>query len=213
MSVNNKAYPSGHSGHSGLMHARRRVQSILCAAVLAATLPFASGCSPEIFAGGALVISLLSAHLKNSSSSARPPEPAISRPIQANPSQARASYANDMSGQSSPTAEQHTFLQSERLTAQISPVVVALQAYRQMRWTEAARALNDAIEGNELSRSELCRAYTLLGAMEYQMGHTQTAWTYFAKAYQRDPEAMPSSELFPPQVIEFYNAVRKKGGK
>jgi hypothetical protein len=166
-----------------------------------------------MFAGGALAISLLSAHLKNTNPPAKPPEPTISRPVQANPSQARASYANDMSGQIGSAAERHTFSQSERLTAQISPVTVALQAYRQMQWKVASRVLNDAIERKSLSNSELCRAYTLLGAMEYQMGRIQTAGAYFVKAYQHDPGAAPSPELFPPQVSEFYNSVRKRGNR
>jgi TolA-binding protein len=118
-----------------------------------------------------------------------------------------------MSGQIGSAAERHTFSQSERLTAQISPVAVALQAYKQMRWKEASRVLSDAIERNSLSDLELSPAYMLLGAMEYQMGRIQTARTYFAKAYQHDPEAVPSSELFPPQVIEFYSSVRKGGDK
>jgi len=158
-----------------------------------------------------MAFAVLSAHLNKDGLPVRPPEPAISRPVRTvYLSQARANYANDMSGQSNPATNPHTFSQSERLTAQISPVAEALQAYKQMQWKEASRVLSDAIGRKDLSNSELCQAYTLLGAMEYQMGRLQAARTYFVKAYQHDPEAVPSPELFPPQVIEFYDSVRKR---
>jgi tetratricopeptide (TPR) repeat protein len=165
-----------------------------------------------MFAGGALAISLLSAHLNKDSLPVRPPEPTISRPVRpVYLSQARANYANDMSQQSNPATLHDTFSQSQPPPVQLSPVAEADQAYRQMQWKEASRVLNDAIERKGLSNPELCRAYTLLGAMEYQTGRLQAARTYFVKAYQYDPEAVPSPELFPPQVIEFYNSVRKRG--
>ena len=214
MSANNRANPSCRNGRNWRVRAGRRIQSSVCVAVLVATLPFASGCTPEMFAGGALAISLLSAHLKNTNPPAKPPEPTVSRPARTvYLSQARASYANDMSGQSNPATNPHTFSQSERPPVQISPVAEALQAYKQMQWKEASRVLSDAIERKDLSNSELCQAYTLLGAMEYQTGRLQAARTYFVKAYQHDPEAVPSPELFPPQVIEFYNSVRKRGDR
>jgi tetratricopeptide (TPR) repeat protein len=87
----------------------------------------------------------------------------------------------------------------------------ANQAYRSLEWNESARLLTEAISRGELSNSDQGEAYILLGAMAYQQGQTKQAGEYFKQAAKLDSNIQPSSELFPPQVVKFYNSICKSG--
>jgi len=102
--------------------------------------------------------------------------------------------------------EQETEPQPHDRTATVSPIMEGAQAYRELRWDEAARVLNRAINTGTCTRSELGQGHVLLGAIAYQQGDAEAARIHFAQAHRHDPQLQPSPQLFPPPLIEFYKA-------
>jgi hypothetical protein len=94
-----------------------------------------------------------------------------------------------------------------------SAIAEALEQYRILEWDRADNLLTNSLEKGLLSTSEESNACVLLGAMAYQLGQIDQANTYFTKAHLLDPSAAPSSELFPPQVVEFYKSVGRNTGE
>jgi Tfp pilus assembly protein PilF len=82
--------------------------------------------------------------------------------------------------------------------------VEGARAYWELRWDDAARLLSGAIDAGACTQSELGQTHILLGAMAYQQGDAETARKHFIQAHRHDPQLQLSPELFPPQVIEFY---------
>lgn len=141
----------------------------------------------------------------------RKPKPKITRPAsEAYVRRAKVYSTNDKPPARISVATQHTPSQSKKPPAYTSPLTEAVQAYKEMQWDKAALLLNKAIDAERLSRSELCRAYILLGGMVYQNGSLSEAKQYFARAYRHDPAITPSLDIFPPQVLKFYKSVRKR---
>jgi tetratricopeptide (TPR) repeat protein len=85
----------------------------------------------------------------------------------------------------------------------------ANQAYRNLEWHRSALLLKEAINRGKLSRSDLCKAYILLGAIAYQQGRVNEAESYFIKASEIDNRFTPSAELYPPSLIKFYRDIQK----
>jgi hypothetical protein len=79
-----------------------------------------------------------------------------------------------------------------------------LRAYKELRWPEAARLGHAALDGGRLSTSDRFEAWFLLGAMAYQTGDLEQARSCFANAKELEGAAVPSNDLFPPPVLEFY---------
>jgi len=104
-------------------------------------------------------------------------------------------------------------VKQKQAAAEPSAITEALEQYRILEWDRAGNLLRKSLEKGLLSTSEKFNAYVLLGAMAYQLGQIDQAGTYFTKAHVLNPSAMPSSELFPPQVVEFYKSVNRNIGK
>jgi hypothetical protein len=68
--------------------------------------------------------------------------------------------------------------------------------------------LGRAIDTGACTESELGQAHILLGAIAYQRGDPESARKHFLQAHRHDPQLQPSRDLFPPHLIEFYNAAR-----
>jgi tetratricopeptide (TPR) repeat protein len=104
-------------------------------------------------------------------------------------------------------------VKQKQAVAEPSALAEALEQYRIIEWDRAGNLLRKSLEKGLLSTSEKFNACVLLGAMAYQLGQIDQADTYFTKAHVMDPSATPSSELFPPQVIEFYKYVNRTIGE
>jgi hypothetical protein len=81
------------------------------------------------------------------------------------------------------------------------------QAYHEMRWKDATGILNRALGSATCTNPEQNQAHILLGAIEYQQGNPEAAKAHFVAAYRYDRNTPPSSQLFPPQLIDFYRTV------
>lgn len=88
-----------------------------------------------------------------------------------------------------------------------SAIMEGAQAYREMRWDDAAGILDRALGSGTCTNPEQNQAHILLGAIEYQQGDLQAAKVHFAAAYRCDRSTSPSPQLFPPQLIDFYRTV------
>ena len=206
MSVRNRI-DCGNS-RNRLRSAARRIRHATCIAIILSTLPLVSGCGPELLIGGLLTLSAISAHMDKGSFPARRPDPMMRRRVQQRNLQNFLTYHDkDKSSETKPVKPAPS--RSDQ-AEHVSPVTEALHAYREMRWDQAGRILNNAIGMKGLSKSELSRAYIILGAMEYQTGRAEAAQEHFVKAHQHDSTSVPSSELFPPQMIEFYITVNRR---
>jgi cobalamin biosynthesis protein CobD/CbiB len=75
-----------------------------------------------------------------------------------------------------------------------------------MRWEEAVGILHKAMGTGTCTDSDLNKAHILLGAMAYQQGDIEAARRHFGEAHRRDPQTVPSPELFPPPLIDFYRS-------
>jgi hypothetical protein len=104
-------------------------------------------------------------------------------------------------------------VKQKQAVAEPSALAEALKQYRILEWDRAGTLLKKSLEDGRLSTSEKFNACVLLGAMAYQLGQIDQAGTYFTKAHLLDPSATPSSELFPPQVVEFYKSVNRNIGE
>jgi len=104
-------------------------------------------------------------------------------------------------------------VKQKQAVAEPSALAEALEQYRIIEWDRAGNLLRKSLEKGLLSTSEKFNACVLLGAMAYQLGQIDQADTYFKKAHLLDPSATPSSELFPPQVVEFYKSVNRNIGE
>ena len=69
------------------------------------------------------------------------------------------------------------------------------------------RILTEAIAEGTCTDSELSTAHILLGAIEYQQGNAGAARTHFVAAYRYDRQMQLSPEVFPPQLVAFYEKV------
>jgi hypothetical protein len=90
----------------------------------------------------------------------------------------------------------------------ISPIVEGGRAYWDLRWQDAVRILNQAIETGSCTEPELGQAHILLGAMAYQQGDAEAARGHFIQAQKHDPRLQPSPQLFPPPMVDFYKNAR-----
>lgn len=172
---------------------------LLCGTVVIFMLPFAAGCSPELLVGGAIVGSVLYAHMNKDSL------PARRQPI---PHEPRTYYANTAGATRAYTASrppaQTMQPQSEDRPITTSPIMEGAQAYRELRWEDAVRVLGRGIDTGTCTESELGQAHILLGAIAYQHGDAESARKHFLQAHKHDPQLQPSPQLFPPQLIDFY---------
>jgi hypothetical protein len=189
----------------------QRLLLFLGRAAAAGILPFAAGCSPELYAATAIVVPLVYRHLNQG----RPETGQDAAQTHTDRSgihtpPVRASIVHTENGArqpQAPSASVHPDRSPSPQPATPSPVVQGAVAYREMRWDDATRILKDVIAAGTYTDSELSTAHVLLGAMEYQQGAPQTARTHFVKAYRYDRQTQLSPEVFPPQLVEFYRTV------
>lgn len=181
----------------------QKMLELLCGAVVAVMLPFAAGCSPEWLVGGAIVGSVLYAHVNQESLPPRP-QPVLQEP---------RTYDSDRRGASrayTPNRPpvQRTVSRSKEQGDMASSIMEGCRAYWELRWEDAVRILSRAIDTGTCTPSEQGRAHLLLGAIAYQQGDAETARRHFIRAHRHDPQLQPSPELFPPPLIEFYKNAR-----
>ncbi len=175
----------------------RGLSRLVCATVVVFLLPFAAGCSPELLVGGAIVGSVLYAHMnKDNLPSRRWPTPYEPRTYPTSPGAGNHVYT----ASNPPLAR----AQPRDRAVMASLITEGAQAYRELRWEEAVRVLRRAIDTGTCTQSELGQAHILLGAIAYQQGDAETARSHFIQAHRHDPQLQPSPDLFPPQVIQFY---------
>lgn len=84
----------------------------------------------------------------------------------------------------------------------------AKEAYVALQWEKTAVVLQEALAQNQLSGEEKWMAYILLGAMAYQRGFLEKAEQYFQQARTVNTGVIPSADLFPPPLVEFYKTLK-----
>lgn len=88
-----------------------------------------------------------------------------------------------------------------------------IRAYEALDFNAAAGLLAIALGGGEaaaLSRDELVRALTHLGAAEVFRGNQATAVAAFERLVVTDPRYRIDELVFPPDVTDLFNAVRRR---
>ncbi len=182
--------------------------------VILTAMAFSTGCSPGLLVTSAIVVPSLYAHLnqarrEQARTTADQPLKSTSYPgvnRVTDTSSNRVSNAPSVGvPQSSPT--QMTKSPSNKQPAGICSVPEGTKAYRELRWADAARILTKSVSTETCTAAELNEAHILLGAMEYQQGNPQAAKLHLVAAYRHDRRRRLSSDLFPPQLVEFYKAV------
>jgi hypothetical protein len=184
-----------------LQQLRHKAVNLLCVCVFVVTLGSTSGCSPSALLGGAIVGTVVYAHmsqgdLPNRREAERPHAYSPRLPVD-------PIGPSHMVALSSPPG-QRTKLEPNRQP--VSPVIQGALAYRELRWKDAARILSRAIGAGTCKDSELGQAHILLGAIAYQQGDAEVARTHFVETHRHDPQLQPSPHLFAPPLIEFYRA-------
>ena len=96
-------------------------------------------------------------------------------------------------------------------TAAASVLKKAIRAYRTLRWEKASDFFRKAFSHGGLSRLEKWKAWTFLGAIAYQSGKAKEAARCFLNAHKAYPHKSTSIRLFPPQMVEFYGEVTRRG--
>jgi hypothetical protein len=86
----------------------------------------------------------------------------------------------------------------------------AVNAYCTLQWEKTTHILRQALARNRLSGEEKWTTYILLGAMAYQRGFLAEAEQYFQQARSANTGQIPSAELFPPPLVEFYKTLKEK---
>lgn len=80
-------------------------------------------------------------------------------------------------------------------------------AYMELDWTRAYRLLENVIE-DEYSDDDIKQnSCIILGGIEYQHGNIEKAYQYFKSAKTIDPRAVPSEDIFPPEMINYYRDI------
>ena len=161
---------------------KRRLCMIILSLMAFVPCSMLSGCYPAVFAASAILINQLEKQEQNRKQHIRP---ARTRPRQYTPKKAPVIPP--------PTPEQQ--IEKARLY------------YHNLQWQKSTALLKDVLTKPALSQSLRWEALVLLGAMEYQNGNTSKARSYFVKAHKENG-TMPSRELFPPVMVEFYQSVR-----
>jgi hypothetical protein len=101
-----------------------------------------------------------------------------------------------------------------RLAGQASPDLIAqgLQAYRTLEFDNAAALLQRGLAGNagaSLPDSARSDAYIYLGASEIMRGRKDLAEAAFRQALSAEPRFRPDSLIFPPQITDAFEQVRR----
>ncbi len=160
-----------------------------------------AGCSPELMAGSALLISHLHNVEKQNRSSdkaqqqrrqPRPqavtrtsrPETTVREPISGSATDRQAAAVDD-------TARCRRLLQQ------------AGRAYDDLIWDSAQSLLRDLISQCK-DKNIRAQGLIILGAIVYQQGDTEQAARYFRQSGRIAPDIGPSQELFSPHVVRFY---------
>lgn len=80
-------------------------------------------------------------------------------------------------------------------------------AYQQLHWNRAASTLTELRAQDCDDPTVKARGLILLGAITYQYGDLAGAKQHFYQASRLDPDAAPSTDMFPPHMVRFYNEV------
>lgn len=185
-------------GHIRCRHIRRIRQS-LCGVATVSILLLTGGCSPELLVGGAIAGSVLYAHAnKDNLPGRRGPTTPPPQTSYANGGRVIRAYRVDRQGTRQPEPEPHDGTDTASLVRE------GAQAYRELRWDDAVRVLNRAVDTGACTSLQLGQAHILLGAVAYQRGDAEAARRHFAEAHHQDGQLQPSPSLFPPPLIEFY---------
>ena len=202
---------SGVANRSAKSHWTQRPRRLLCVLVAVAALPFAAGCSPELYALSAIVVPLAYRHMNQGGPGSRPnaAQMRTDRPrIHTQPVHTGIVHAaHDTRQLQESRSPVHRERSQGPQPATPSLVTQGALAYREMRWEDAKRFLTEAIVEGACTDSELSTAHILLGAMEYQQGNARAARTHFMAAYRYDRQMQLSPEVFPPHLVDFYRTV------
>ena len=175
--------------------------------IFCAGLVLANGCSPELLLAGAIVVPVVYAHTYLAPKSPEPQVRAISPRYSRHASRAYHTQSHIPATTSDIRDIPRREDQPSPPTVRGSRVAEAIKAYQDLQWDKARRLLNHAVSQDWLSRRESGAAHLLLGAMDYQTGQTAEAKKNFIKAHEHDPEVVPSAEVFPPPMVDFFEAV------
>lgn len=101
-----------------------------------------------------------------------------------------------------------------RLAGQASPELIAqgLQAYRTLEFDNAAALLKRGLAGTSagsMPDSARSDAYIYLGASEIMRGRKDLAEAAFRQALTVEPRFRPDSLIFPPQITDAFEQVRR----
>jgi len=183
---------------------------VVTGAVVIVMCLLSAGCSPELVLGSAIALSLLSAQEYQNNSTTNTPQPRIRTIICSNNSYEQTIYPSSGKQPDNRSETYRTSQADEQQPAYTLTITKAIQAYKALQRSESTRLLKKAIAIDYLPNAEKYKGYTFLGAIAYQQGHTNDAKNYFKKAVELDSTAIPSEELFPPPMIEFYKSIAKR---
>jgi hypothetical protein len=105
----------------------------------------------------------------------------------------------------------------------IAPLLVALvlatpttdlkrarDRYEYGAWADAAGAIQEVLAANpDLPEPQAIEAYRILGLAEYQLGHPDAARMAFVHLLTLDPDYVLDPFLVPPQIVEFFDKVKR----
>ena len=178
MLTNNKKRPRVLSDVSRKKDVKHRLCTVLLSVMTLIPCSLLSGCHPAVFAASAILINQLEKQ-----------EPNRKQHVTTERVQPRQ-YTPPKPPVITPPTDEQIIEEAQRY-------------YCNLQWQKSTDLLKQVIEKTGLSQSLRWEALVLLGAMEYQNGNTIEARDYFNKAHQ-ESRVLPSSELFPPAMIDFY---------
>lgn len=173
---------------------------VLWVAVSASCIIY-SGCHPAAFVAGAFLLDYLDDQVQKNNR-------LIDQQTRNSPPKI---VHFDRQQYSQPVPDKHRTTRSPVQQPTGSQVIAkAIRSYESLDWNEAKRLFYQALENNDISSSLKWKLWVFLGAIAYQEGNLNEAQKCFINVARQDSGKIPSSELFPPQMIEFYKSVGRR---
>ena len=201
MSYKNRKTQKVSGKYPRSLYFNRSFCSIVLWVAVSASCIIYSGCHPAAFVAGAFVLDYLDDQVQKNNrridQQARNSSPKI------------VHFDRQQYSQPVPDKPGTTRRPVQQLTgSQI--IAKAIRTYESLDWNEAERLFYQALEKNDISSSLKWKLWVFLGAIAYQGGNLNEAQRCFINATRQDSEKIPSSELFPPQMIKFYKSVGRR---
>jgi len=194
------------------LHSNRSFCSIVLWIVVSASCIICSGCHPAAFVAGAFLLDYLDDQVQNNNrlidQQARKSPPKI---VHFDRKQYSQPVPDKPKTTSSPVPDRPKTTRSPVQQVTGSQIITkAIRSYDSLDWNEAERLFYQALEKNDISNFQKWKLWVFLGAIAYQQGNLSEAQSCFINAARQDSGKIPSSELFPPQMIKFYKSVGRK---